>query len=105
MGGNCVAAAAALFSGGFATAAVCDPDVVTSGATLCTTRNREFSLHLTMIRFCGWVRVFYTGPRRNSGRFSEFVRRNGADVTTAKVTRELGGRFLLQFRGAVASQA
>jgi hypothetical protein len=43
---NCVYAAAALFAAGFATTTVCDPHVVTSAATLCTTRNRQFSLHL-----------------------------------------------------------
>ena len=43
---SCVHAAAALLVAGFATTAVCDPDVVTSTTTLCTTRNRQFSLHL-----------------------------------------------------------
>jgi hypothetical protein len=47
---SCVNATAALFAAGFGTAAVCDPNVVTGAATLGTTRNRQFSLHLLMIR-------------------------------------------------------
>ena len=60
---NCVNAAAALFAAGFATTSVCDPYVVTSAATLCTTRNRQFSLHLLMIRPCRCVHLFHIGRR------------------------------------------
>jgi hypothetical protein len=38
--GNCVNAVATLFADDFATTTVCDSSVVTSAATLCTTRNR-----------------------------------------------------------------
>ncbi len=62
---NCVNAAAALFAAGFATTAVCDPHVVTSAATLCTTRNRQFSLHLLMIPPCWCVHCSIRNAARN----------------------------------------
>src|SRR6266481_6208419 len=43
---NCVHAVAPLFVAGSATTTVCDSHVVTSTATRCTRRNRQFSLHL-----------------------------------------------------------
>ena len=60
---NCVNAAAALFATGLATTTVCDPHVVTSAATLCTTRSRQFSLPLLLIRPCWCVHLFHTGRR------------------------------------------
>jgi hypothetical protein len=50
-----VDATAALFAAGFGATGVCDPQVVTGAATLCTTGNREFSFHLLMIRLCWGV--------------------------------------------------
>jgi hypothetical protein len=50
VGGNCVNAATSVFANGFATATICDPHVVTSAATLCATRYRQFSFHLLTIR-------------------------------------------------------
>jgi hypothetical protein len=70
---NCVNAAAALFAAGFATATACDPQVVTSAATLCTTRNRQFSLHLLMIRPCWCVHLFHMGRRPDNGRVTKFL--------------------------------
>jgi hypothetical protein len=70
---NCVNASAALFAAGFATTTVCDPHVVTSAATLCTARNRQFSLHLLMIRECWCVHLFHTGRRPDNGRVINFV--------------------------------
>lgn len=56
--GTCVNATAALFAAGFGTTAVYDPHVVTGASTLCTTRNRQFSLHLLMIRLCWCIHLF-----------------------------------------------
>jgi hypothetical protein len=56
---TCVNATAALLAAGFATTVVYDPHVVTGAATLCTTRNRQFSLHLLMIRPCWCVPRVY----------------------------------------------
>ena len=55
VGSNRVNATAAFFADGFATTAVGDPYVVTREATLCTTRNRQFSLHLYVIRPCWYA--------------------------------------------------
>ena len=71
--GNCVNAAAALFAPGFATTTVCDPHAVTGAATLCTTRNRQFSLHLLMIRPCWCVHLFHMGRRPDNGRVTKFL--------------------------------
>jgi len=59
-GSNCVRAAATLFIAGFGTTAVCNAHVVTSAATLCTTRNWQFSLHPLMIRQYWCVHLFHS---------------------------------------------
>jgi hypothetical protein len=62
-GGDGVDSSAPLFTDGLGTTAVCHPDVVTNSATLCTTRNRQISLHSLMIRPCWCFRVFHTERR------------------------------------------
>jgi hypothetical protein len=58
-GGNGVSAVAAEFRAGFATTTVCNPDVVTNGATFGATGNRDLSLHLFIIRLGGWERLHF----------------------------------------------
>src|SRR6202030_3499997 len=60
-----VGAAAASFADVSATTTICDPDVVTSAATFCTSGNRQFSLHLSMIRPWGCFDLFHTGRCAN----------------------------------------
>src|ERR1700756_1408757 len=62
---NFVGAAAASFAYVSATTTVCDPDVVASAATFCTPGNRQFSLHLSMIRPWGCFDLFHTGRCAN----------------------------------------
>ena len=64
--------AAALLADGFATTTLYDPPVVTSAATVRTTRNRQFSLHLLMIRPCWCVHLFHTGHRAHNDLVTKF---------------------------------
>jgi hypothetical protein len=74
-GGNCVNAIAAMLVAGFATTTVCDPDVVASAATLGTAGDRQFSFHRhrLMIRACGYIRLFYSGRRPDTGRVTNLL--------------------------------
>jgi hypothetical protein len=87
---NCVNAAAALFAAGFATTTVCVPHVVTSAATLCTTRNRQFSLHLLMIRLCWCFHLFHTERFPDNGRVTKFLLTNAATGELESSTKSIG---------------
>jgi hypothetical protein len=89
-GSNCVNAAAALFAAGFATTAVCDPHVVTSAATLGTTRNRQFSLHLLMIRPRWCIHLFHTGRCPDNGRVTKFLLTNAVTGEVESSTKSIG---------------
>jgi hypothetical protein len=64
-------AATTQFAAGFATTAVCDPDVVPNAATLGTTRNGQISLHLLMIRPRRCFHMFQKGRSPDSGRVTK----------------------------------
>jgi hypothetical protein len=96
---NCVCAAAALFAAGFATTSVCDPYVVTSAATLCTTRNRQFSLHLLMIRECWCVHLFHTGRRPDKWSRQQFRTHLMSYVLINAIT----GKLIQDFASVAAS--
>src|SRR6202171_1583412 len=87
---NCVNAAAALSAAGFATTTVCVAYVVTSAATLCTTRNRQFSFHLLMIRPCWCIHLFHTGRFPDNGRCTKFLLTNAATGEAESSTNQWG---------------
>jgi hypothetical protein len=87
---NCVNAAAALSAAGFATTTVCVPYVVTSAATLCTTRNRQFSLHLLMIRPGWFIHLFHTGRFPDNGRCTKFLLTNAVTGEAESSTKSIG---------------
>jgi hypothetical protein len=75
-GGDGVDSGAPLLADGFGTTTVCHPDVVTNATTLCTTGNRQVSLHSLMIRPCRRFRMFHTERRPQNG----FIRRVAAII-------------------------
>ena len=85
--GNCINAVTAQLAADFATTKVCDPDVVTSAATLCTARNRQISLHLVMIRPCRCFPMFQT--RRNPDKWPSGSRL--IDAVTGEVESSANG--------------
>jgi hypothetical protein len=54
--------------------------MLSHGATLCTTCDREFSLHLLMIRPFWCIHMFHTGRRPHNGGGAKFLLRGAMTV-------------------------